>query len=370
MSASVSATTALYDLSITEMVDMIESCRENTVLIQGHMGIGKSSSLKILAKRYPTHTACYFDCTTKDTGDITIPKLHTVEFNDDGTTCVRHVPNEELGLHLSKPVILMVDEFGKANAAVKNGMMRLLLERKLGVRYELTPDSIIFATTNLGAEGVGDLLMPHHRNRLTVMRMRKPTNTEWITEYAYNAGIHPAMIACVSEKPEWFASFEDVQNPADNQYIMHPGDRSRVSFVTPRSLEAASRWLYTGKPRRMLMAALIGCIGAKAAGELVTFYDTAQDMPTPDSIKSDPFTAKIPSTDAATCMVVHRTLATIGREWVDQWMDYMGRLDMEAQLLFMMQVKRDDYAKRTVVLNNAKARAWCLTNNFAFGADK
>jgi hypothetical protein len=69
-------------------------------------------------------------------------------------------------------------------------------------------------------------------------------------------------------------------------------------------------------------------------------------------------------------MVVHRSLATISREWVDQWMDYMSRLDMEAQLLFMMQCKREDYAKRSVVLNNAKARAWCLANNFAFSSDK
>ena len=120
----------------------------------------------------------------------------------------------------------------------------------------------------------------------------------------------------------------------------------------------------------MLSDLLIGCIGPKAAGELVTFYDTAQDMPTLDSIKQDPHTAKVPSTDAATCMVVHRTLATIGREWVDQWMDYMSRLDMEAQLLFMMQVKREDYAKRSLVLNNAKARAWMLANNFAFSSDK
>jgi hypothetical protein len=366
MSASTSATTALYDLSINEIVDMIESCRENTVLVQGHMGIGKSSILKVLAARYPTHAASYFDCTTKDLGDITIPQLHTL---DGDSTCVRYVPNEELGIHLNKPVILMIDEFGKANPAVKNGMMRLMLERKLG-GYTLHPDSIVFATTNLGSEGVGDLLLPHQRNRITVMRMRKPSNNDWITEYAYNAGIHHAMIACVNEKPEWFASFEDVANPQDNQYIMHPGDRSRVSFVTPRSLEAASRWLYTGKPRRSLMAALIGCIGPKAAGELVTFYDTAQDMPTLDSIKQDPHTAKVPSTDAATCMVVHRTLATIGREWVDQWMDYMSRLDMEAQLLFMMQVKREDYAKRSLVLNNAKARAWMLANNFAFSSDK
>ena len=62
----------------------------------------------------------------------------------------------------------MVDEYGKANPAVKNAMLRLMLERKIG-SYTLHPDSLVFATTNLGAEGVGDLLPPHARNRMTVI---------------------------------------------------------------------------------------------------------------------------------------------------------------------------------------------------------
>ena len=138
------------------------------------MGTGKSSLLTTLAAARPDHVPCYFDCTTKDLGDITIPNIAKL---DDGTGYVTYLTNEELGAHNDKPIILMIDEFGKANPAVKNALLRLILERKIG-SYTLHPDSIIFATTNLGSEGVGDLLPAHARNRITVVETKKPTAME------------------------------------------------------------------------------------------------------------------------------------------------------------------------------------------------
>ena len=85
----------------------------------------------------PTHTPCYVDCTTKDLGDLTIPNVMML---DDETGCVRYVPNEELGLHLNKPIIMMVDEFGK-NRGIQNSMLRLMLERVMG-SHKLHKDSI------------------------------------------------------------------------------------------------------------------------------------------------------------------------------------------------------------------------------------
>jgi hypothetical protein len=152
---------------------------------------------------------------------------------------VRFVPNEELGVHLGKPIILMIDEFGKANPAVKNAMLRIILEGKVGT-YELHPDSIRFATTNLGAEGVGDLLPPHARNRMTILTARKPSNMEWIEDFAINAGIDHTLLGWVKDNPNLFQSFEDIKNPTDdrgnptNPYIYHP-QVPMAAFVTPRS---------------------------------------------------------------------------------------------------------------------------------------
>lgn len=362
--------TELYALNLTEAQTLIRFSGETTVLMQGHMGTGKSSMLKMLAQDLPTHTPCYFDCTTKDLGDITIPNVVNLT-NELSESFVRYVTNEELGVHLKKPIILMIDEYGKANPAVKNALLRLMLERKIGSET-LHPDSIVFATTNLGSEGVGDLLPAHARNRLTIIKTRKPTNVEWIEEWALNAGIDHTMLAWVTDNPQVFHSFEDYKNADDNKFIYHPADPSRTSFVTPRSLEKASNWLKVREKLtdKTLMAALIGTIGTEAAANLNTYVRVADQLPSLDSIKKDPMGARVPDAASAVCMVVHRSLQTIDKSWMDAWMDYMSRLDKEAQTMFAMQVRRPNYNKQAEVVTNKKFTAWCMQNNYVFAADK
>lgn len=357
---------AMYALGLDQIeTAILKGGNKRTILVQGHMGTGKSSLLKALKAALPGHTACYFDCTTKDLGDITIPQLQAI----DEQGFVRYVTNEELGLHLSKPIILMVDEYGKANPAVKNAMLRLLLERKMG-GYTLDDKSVVFATTNLGAEGVGDLLPPHARNRITVVTSRKPTNMEWI-EWGINNGVDHTLLGWCKDNPQLFHSFEDVKDPEQNPYIFHP-KAPRTAFVTPRSLEAASDWLKVrdGMDDQTLTAMLMGTIGDRAAMDLMAFVKLSDQLPSLDSIKKDPMQAKVPESDAAVCMVVYRTLAVIEREWVDQWMDYMNRLDKEAQGLFANGVRNPKYNKQALVMTNKKFTAWAMANNYMFAADR
>ena len=168
------------------------------------------------------------------------------------------------------------------------------------------------------------------------------------------------------------ASFEDIRDPADNKFIFHPADPSRVSFVTPRSLEAASGWLSQREhiSDKTLTAALIGAIGTEGASNLSAFVRIADQLPTLDSIKADPMHAKVPTSASAVMMVVYRTLSTIDKTWMDSWMDYMNRLDKEAQTMFAMNVRRPTYGRQGEVMTNKKFTAWCLANNYVFVADK
>jgi energy-coupling factor transporter ATP-binding protein EcfA2 len=358
--------TAMYALSLDQIEKAIlAGGAKRTILVQGHMGTGKSSLLRTLAQALPNHAACYFDCTTKDLGDITIPQLQTID--DEGY--VRYVTNEELGLHLNKPIILMIDEYGKANPAVKNAMLRLMLERKLG-SYTMSHQSIVFATTNLGAEGVGDLLPPHARNRISILTGRKSTNMEWI-EWGINNGVDHTLLGWCKDNPQLFHSFEDVDNPDDNPYIYHPRS-TRTAFVTPRSLEAASDWLKIRDQfdDHTLTALLIGTIGERAAMDLAAFVALADQLPTLKQIKEAPMAAPVPTSAAAVCMVVYRTLTVIERDWVDAWMDYMQRLDPEAQGLFANGVRAPKYKNQSLVMTNKKFTQWAMTHSHMFAADK
>ena len=356
----------MYALNLDQCVDLIKAVgSKRTVLAQGDMGNGKSSMIHMLGDVLPKHRKVYFDATTKDLGDIMIPSMQSIE--QDG--CVRMIPHEELGLHLDGPIILMLDEIGKANPAVKNAMLRLILERKIG-SYALHPDSIVFATTNKGSEGVGDMLPPHARNRMTVVQIKKTDHMDWI-EWGINNEVDHSLLGWVKDNPHLMASFEDVKDPDENPYIFHP-KQQRAAFVTPRSLEAASDILKTREHMDdvTLTAALMGTIGDRGAMDLMAFVSLSDQLPSLQSIKDDPSNAKVPSSAAAVCMVVYRTLSALDKDWLNSWMDYLPRLDTEAQAMFANGVRAPKYSKQSMVMTNKKFTAWAMQNNHLYTADK
>ena len=357
---------SMYALDLPQAVDLIAAVgSKRTVLAQGDMGNGKSSMIHMLGEKLPNHRKVYFDATTKDLGDIMIPSMQSIE--RDG--CVRMIPHEELGLHLDGPIILMLDEYGKANPAVKNAMLRIILERNIG-SYSLHPDSIVFATTNKGSEGVGDILPPHARNRMTVVQIKKTDHMDWI-EWGINNGIDHSLLGWVKDNPHLLASFEDVKDPSENPYIFDPRAQ-RAAFVTPRSLEAASDILKarSGFDDTTLTAALMGTIGDRGAMDLMAFVSLADQLPTLQSIKDSPLTAKVPDSAAAICMVVYRTLAALEKDWLNSWMDYLPRLDTEAQAMFANGVRVKKYSKQSMVMTNKKFTDWAMKNNHLYTTDK
>ena len=356
----------MYALSLDQCVDAIKAVgRLRTILLEGDMGNGKSSSLTTLAADLPDHTPCYFDCTTKDIGDLNLPNMAVM--NEQGY--VTFVPNEELGAHLGKPIILMIDELGKANPAVKNALLRVMQERTVG-SIKLHPDSIVYATTNKGSEGVGDLLPPHARNRIIVVQVRKTDHMGWI-EWGINNGIDHSLLGWVKDTPQLMQSFEEVKDPEENPYIFHP-KALRAAFVTPRSLHAASDILYTraSLDDQTLTAALMGTIGDRAAMDLMAFVKMADQLPSLQSIKDSPKDAKVPTSAAAVCMVVYRTLSALDKDWLNSWMDYLPRLDAEAQALFANGVRSPKYSKQSMVMTNKKFTEWAMQNSHLYTADK
>lgn len=352
-------------LSLQQTADLIAAVGDlRTVLASGEMGIGKSSMLKTLKlnPKFKDHFFCYVDITTKDVGDFMVPKIKDV----DGNEVCRFVPNEEFGMHFTdRPVVMMLDELGKAKGGVMNACLRLMQERSLGT-YDLHKDSVVFATTNLSVEGIGDNVPPHARNRVIQTRVAKPSAEDFIG-HAINHGFNPIVIATVQEFPEMLASFEDYEKPEQNMYVYDPRD-VRPAFVTPRSLETASdiinRTMMLGDD--VLCHALKGAVGEKAMHNLLTMVRLDTQLTSWDDLIAHPTTATVPTSAAAACMLIAKAVQRIEKPTMDAWMDFLPRMSKESQGLFARSVMSDVCPKRAVAATNPKFAKWAADNNYLF----
>ncbi len=346
-------------MNYNETVDFISAVGSDvTTIVEGHIGSGKSSLIDMVAKRFPTHRKMYLDMTVMHEGDFRVPAV------DHATKSSEFYPNASLGMHDNTPVVLMLDEMGKASKPVKDASLPLLVERRLGNQY-LHPDSIVFATTNLGAESVGDTFQAHHRNRLSFVKMSKPTAKEWVDNYASLNGVAPEIIMWVGERPEALAPFDHYKNPDDNPYIFHP-KAQRTAFVTHRSLTQASkivnqRQLFTSNA---LETALVGTIGAPATVDLQAWIAMGDSLPKRAEILADPANAKLPDQIAGKMMLTHQALNWVEEGTLDAWMDYMARMPKEMQALFCTTaIKKDNKA---FVLDNSKFTGFAIQNQYMF----
>jgi hypothetical protein len=350
-------------ITLKETADLIASIGdEDTVIAQGEMGIGKSSMLKMLREKLgDDYYYCYVDMTTKDVGDFLIPKIKTI----DGVDVCAFIPNEEFGLYLGKKLVIMLDEIGKCSKAVFNAGLRVMQERCLGNNV-FPKGSIVFATTNLAVEGIGDMLPPHGRNRATIVKVGKPSADAWIEDYALSNDILPEVIMTLKQFPMMFQSFEDLKDPKDNEYINDPR-MPRPAFITPRSMTRASNVIR--KTRHLgndvVTHALIGTIGVRGTYDMMAMVTLANDIPPWETIIKTPDTAKIPESPSAVCMVVYSAVQRVDKESVNAWIKYANRLNKEAQALFATSVMRVA-SKASVVGTSRGFIDWATKNNYLF----
>ena len=348
-------------ISLSDFANAVVSVgRDVTIIGEGEPGIGKSSMLKEVARLLPTHTPKYIDCTLLDLGDFALP--YTVDEN--GMKVTRFAPNARFGMHEGKPVIIMLDEIGKAMKAVKNVLLTLMLEKRIGDHY-LHPDSIVFGTTNLLSDGVGDMLEAHARNRVAFSKVRKSDADTWIDNFAIKSDVAAEVIAWVKQFPQCLASYTD-EAQAGNPYIFNPKRAGQAAFVTPRSLEKASHIV---KQRAALgegltISLLAGTIGESAARDMQAFLTVADKLPTWDAVVASPDTAKLPDDAVAKCICVFSAISRVERDTLGKFMTYLKRMDKEWQALFARSVMRGP--KQAFCVSNAAFRDWAVDNHWLF----
>ena len=185
-------------LSLKQAAQLIMAVPENRFLVRGEMGTGKSAMLDYF-REHPAMShyliADPLDAQTLDLGDTAMPVV------DKERMVTNYAPNSRFkiseAIAANRPVVIMLDEFGKAMAPVQNMLHPLLEVRaRLGDLY-LPEGSIVYATSNLAGESVGDTFKMHTINRMSVIEVAKPTAEQWIEWGVMTGKIDPVVLAFV-----------------------------------------------------------------------------------------------------------------------------------------------------------------------------
>lgn len=352
-------TTSNLFVSLQEAADLVIANPKVRFLLRGEKGIGKSSLERAFSKRLPDYHVTYVDCGNLDLGDVALPNM-----NHD-TKTMTHYLNELFGLHLGKPVVIILDEFTKAPQCVKNMLHPLFEKNKPRIGSNILRDvdgkpNYIVTNGNLSAEGIGDQLMDHTRNRLVEVNIRKPDAEEWKI-WASNNGIHPTVIAFADRNPQIFASFTD-GNQESNPFIWQP-NKQQGAFVSGRSLEDVSNLMHgrAHTTSHATKAAIAGAAGMAFAAEFDAFIAYQDELPPLDKIISDPASAPLPDGDGAKCVLVFNLIERVESKTMSPIMQYVERLGIEWQSVFILSLAKHE-RKQAIAFKNADFAAWVQKN--------
>ena len=340
-----------------QIIDAIKAVGpDRTILVEGEAGWGKTAMLYAMAK--DPHFADYhvvnpIDCTQMSDGSIWVPDI------DHELGVSRELPNVRFGVHKgnrkgldgSRPVLICLDEIAKARQYIKDALAPILYEHRIGEDH-MPAGSIVFGCTNLSEEGLGDSMQAHMRDRIIPVLLRKPTQEEWVENFAVPRGLHHAVIATTMDYKQPFESFLDYNSdgpksgqnlPRENPHIFNPR-ATQDKWVTGRSLHACSDILYKGGGLDMetLNVLITGAIGRSYAALLMSMVRLGQSLPATGAVFSDPKGTAIPSNAGARVMLAFKLITSAeNRQQAEAVSQYMCRMPGEAQLLFASNVSKN-----------------------------
>ena len=369
-------------LSINEVADFVvglhKSAQKNghkmpVVEESGSTGVGKTSVVEEIAKRLDMPFVL-LDVPNMDLSDAGIPM-------PNGDDTVSYLPNKTMGLHEYTPKVFVLDEFTKGNPMQQTMAHPLLAEtnKRFG-NIPVHDGSVVILTGNRTSEGLGDKLKGHTLNRIVRIQIRNSTADEWLENFAIPNNVHPLLMAWVKRTPQVMEFYGDLENPESNEFIWNPKihNQSQKAFTTPRSLNTASSllWSYTDDfiSRKMLEAALEGCVGVSASKEIITFLKHYKEIPTPEDIRDSWQTAVMP-TSAPSKMLV----AMAGLSWVksvddlDKFIQYLSQpnfMSTEGVAVFMKSAatpKKDLNSPLFKAITHSKLfQDWATENSHLF----
>ena len=327
-----------------------------TPIIVSEPGVGKSSILKMLEQEMGTdeYDFIYVDCPVKDMMDV------AASIPNHNTRSLEYYVSSLFKLGNGKKKVIMLDEFMKAPKLLQIIFTRMILERSVGDE-PLPEGSIVFATSNNASDGVGDSMLAHVGNRVTVLKMSKPTADQWNVWASANNVARPIR-AWAAMNPRAFYSYTD-GGQDDNPFIFKPSGTAQ-QFVSPRSLAKASPIVQNKDAlgEHLMMAMLAGTIGEAAAKSMAAFIALENKLISFKDVIKAPTTVAVPDDVSAQVMMMFEAVDCVEtQDDLSKYMQFINRIkSSEVQSIFFTMMMR---GKPRVARYNQEIMKWASENH-------
>lgn len=344
-------------VSIDEAKTAIKTVGQHiTPIIVSEPGVGKSSILKMLEQEMGTdeYDFIYVDCPVKDMMDV------AASIPNHQSKSLEYYVSSLFKLGNGKKKVIMLDEFMKSPKLLQIIFTRMILERSVGDE-PLPEGSIVFATSNNASDGVGDSMLAHVGNRVTVLKMSKPTADQWNVWATANNVARPIR-AWAAMNPRAFYSYTD-GGQDDNPFIFKPSGTAQ-QFVSPRSLAKASP-IVSSKDElgeHLMMAMLAGTIGEAAAKSMAAFIALEGKLISFKDVIKAPTTVAVPDDVSAQVMMMFEAVDCVEtQDDLSKYMQFINRIkSSEVQSIFFTMMMR---GKPRVARYNQEIMKWASENH-------
>jgi ATPase family associated with various cellular activities (AAA) len=236
--------------------------------------------------------------------------------------------------------IVFFDEANAAAKSVEAPMYQLTLDRKLG-DYELPPGAAIVLAGNRETDrAIANRMSAALTNRLVHIEYEINVD-DWCT-WAIEHKIENELLGFMRFRPE----------------LLHKFDANSKAYPTPRSWMFASELVRSGLTRDTEFELLKGTVGEGAAGEFAAFMDVYRDLPSIDQILLKPDSIPVPDSPGTLYALTTALAAKTGKDNFDRLMKYVGRMQMEFQVVFI----RDTVRRKVPIENNKAFIQWSIAN--------
>lgn len=311
------------------------------VLLVSAPGVGKSALVELAARQAEADLVVMHPAVSDPTDFKGMPTV----VREGETSLAEFLPFGNLRqlVEADSLTVCFIDDIGQAPHAVQAALMQLIHAREVDGQ-KISEHVVFTGATNDASHmaGVSSILEPVKSRWDSIVHLH-PEVECWVKWAVGTDRIPPEVVA--------FVRFRGDQALHD-----FTPTRDLANSPSPRTVEAASRWIASGVEDREV---LTGAIGEGWTQDFLAFLKIYRSMPDLDEVIANPDTAPLPGSDASLAIAVTTALAyRAGKDNFDAIIRYLARISKEFEVFGVR-----DATNRDQSLFDTKAYTQWAVNN-------